>query len=202
MNQITLPCIDAQCELCVQMWGSIKSRICRMCYAGFTCPKVARDSPPHCKLNDKDRSEANSNLHKIEDEIPLAILRTGPRMQRADMSKSDKDDARDESPDQADDGETAPNTSLKCTYCQKEFSCSHRLRHHVGVHTTRQFECSICGKVFSNSRSSYHHEMKHLETDAQRDQRLKLARRQKWPRDRSKERGRRARTVLPGALQF
>ena len=140
-----------------------------------------------------NRAGTNFNIQEIEDEIPLAVLRTGTKTQLADTltqlciqkaSESDKDDTGDESSQQLDEDdpsetmsqhheETSQKNSFRCIYCQKDLSSIGHLRRHMAKHDIARRTCSICGQVLGNPNSRRTHEGKHRETESQRIDRLR-----------------------------
>ena len=139
-----------------------------------------------------NRAGTNFNIQEIEDEIPLAVLRTGTRTQLADTltqlciqkaSESDKEDTGDESSQQGapseavsqHDEEAAQENSLRCTYCKKTLRSIGHLQRHMVIHETARRTCSICGRVLGNSSSRQVHEDRHRETESQRNERLRKA---------------------------
>ncbi|KAL9133226.1 MAG: hypothetical protein Q9175_005593 [Cornicularia normoerica] len=144
-----------------------------------------------------NRAGTNFNIKEIEDGIPLAVLRTVTKTQLADTltqfcvgksSESDEDVGRDgngnsQQPDEDDssdaisqqDEETALEKPFRCIRCQRTFRIAGHLRQHMVVHTVGRRTCSICGKVLQHPNSRRIHEKLHLETDSERDERLRKA---------------------------
>lgn len=135
-----------------------------------------------------NRADTNFNIQEIEDEIPLAVLRTGTETQLVDAvtqicvqkaEESDEDDAKGESSHETDgddlsDATVDENGDIvhRCTSCQKVFGSSGHLRQHMVVHSLERRTCSLCGRVLGNPSSRRVHEQRHRETDLQREERL------------------------------
>ncbi len=139
-----------------------------------------------------NRVGTNFNIEEIKDEIPLAVLRTGIKTQLADTltqlciqktSESDEDDTGDGNSRELDeedsrdktshhDGETAQESSLRCTHCQKYFTSTAHLEQHLRDHDIER-TCSICGRLFVNRSGRRRHENMHRETDSEREERLR-----------------------------
>ena len=139
----------------------------------------------------------NFNIQEIEDEIPLAILRTGTQTQLADaltqifIKKASKSDKGSQQPDEVDTedktsrqgGVTSWDNPVRCVDCQKYFRSEAHLRQHTVVHTIDRRTCNSCGRVLKNSNSRRIHEKRHRETDSEREERLRKA---KVARDQTK----------------
>ena len=143
-----------------------------------------------------NRVGTNFNIEEIEDEIPLAVLRTGTKYQLADIVtqlciekafESNANDGIDEGSQQLDerdssdatlqqDGEITQENETRCVHCPMSFGNHGDLKQHMVHHTTDRRTCSVCGQVLANAASRRAHEKKHWETESQRAERLQKVR--------------------------
>lgn len=126
----------------------------------------------------------NFNFQQIEDEITLAISRSGSQTELAatltllctqKASKCDVDRASNEG-SQAD-------KPFRCFSCQKGFKSESYLQQHLITHTVERRTCKMCGQVLQTLGSRRVHERMHRETDKEREVRL---RKRRVPRDQTK----------------
>ena len=136
----------------------------------------------------------NFNFQEIEDEMTLAILRTGTQTQLAaaltqictqKASDSDGKNASDEGSQHPDetDHKIAWDKPFRCFSCQKGFRSETHLRQHLVTHTIERRTCKLCGQVLKSPSSRRVHERMHRETDNEREERL---RKRRVPRDQTK----------------
>ena len=142
-----------------------------------------------------NRAGTNFNISEIQDDIPLAVARTGTKNQLAETltelckqkAERDEEDTGEENSEKLDgddvseatsqrDGETAQTNPVRCIHCGDKFRSPGHLKQHLQVHNIDPRTCEICGLVLGNPNSRRQHEKKHWETDSQRDERLKKAR--------------------------